>query len=303
MKHEINDLLLLQTHNPVPETHESKWAGSDAGRALFSQIERNVGEIRHAPSRPRWRRPTVTIPAFIALSGSALLFASAIAGSRTIGVDAREALQNPEKVERYLADEGIEASIVAVPVRPPLVGKWFHLYLPPDADIEEGTFALLKSYVGELDFSHPEVAERCLNGYGCDWTDVLEIPGEVKGPITLVVGREAQPHEGYWARNIRQSNELAPSGALYCMQLEDKTSGAIERRLESDGYEIRWTYEDGQESRDVAEPPAGSSVTVAYIFEPGVADIRVSPQEAVNDLRVSEGTPTRETGRPDFGPC
>ena len=310
MKNKTDDLLLLQTHNPVPETPGSGWANSDAGSALFSQVEANVGEVRLVPQRPWWRRRTVTIPVFVVLSASALLFASAIAGDKVITVSAEEALANPAAVERRLADEGIDATIEIVPAKDALVGKWFHLYLDPKAEIDDETFALLESYVGEIDYRYEKVAERCGPTAGeCERTSILEIPGSVKGPITLVVGRAAGAGEEYWAENIEWSNELAPSGALYCMQLEAMPSPEIQRVLRSAGYQVEWTYDptetgrDGEESRRVVEPPSGTQLTVAYIFRPGIVSLRVSPVQDADRHRRIAGTPTSESGRPDFGTC
>ncbi|HEX2240328.1 MAG TPA: hypothetical protein VHJ82_04230 [Actinomycetota bacterium] len=307
LKNEV-ELDLLRTHNPIPEQDDSGWGESAAGRSLFARIEAASVRARPTNKRSRWRRPTL-VPIFVVLSAGALLFASAIAGDRTIVVKASDALEDPSAVERYLAEEGIEAKINIVPTKPDLVGKWFHLFLDPNAEVDEETFALLKSYVGEIDFRYEKVAERCGDGSGCPRTGLLELPGSVKGPITLVVGREAEAGEEYWATNMEWGNELAPSGAFYCMGLEDKTPAQIEQELESNGYQVEWTYDpkhtgiDGEESRRVTQPPARTELTVAYIFRPGIVSLRVSPPEDADRSRRSAGTPTSETGRPDFGTC
>lgn len=305
------DLALLRRLNPCPETSDPTWPTSDNARELLTRIVSAAAEKGDSPERrlrPRWQRPTTTIPLLVALSASALLFASAVAGDRTITVNAADALENPAAVERRLAEEGIRANIEMVPTGPALVGKWFHLYLDPKAEIDPETFALLESYVGEIDYGYEKVAARCDAGK-CERTALLEIPGTVNVPITLVVGRPARRGETYWAQNIDWANELAPSGALYCMRLENLPFDEVERRLTAAGYDVRWTYDPrdtdaaGEESRRVASPPPGTAVTTAYIFEPGVVDLRVSPDQDVDRYRKMMGTPTATTGRPDFGTC
>lgn len=308
MKTKTDDLLLLQAHNPIPETDESKWADSDVGTALFSRVEAHAGEIPESSKRPRWRRPTVAIPVFVA--ATALLFASAIAGDKVVSVSALDALENPSAVEQQLAEQGIRAQVRAVPVKESLVGKWFHLYLDPTADVDAGTFALLRSYVGEIDYRYESVAEHCgPTAALCERTSILEIPGSVKGPITLVVGRAAEPGEEYWARNIDWSNELAPSGALYCYAFEQKRPEAARDALQTAGYEVGFTYDLKGSSGEVASIPPDSALTSATFKDVDTVVLHLAPIKAepghssAEEQRLMMGTPTAETGRPDFGGC
>lgn len=270
-----------------------------------------IGRITAAPrgARRAWRRPVTKVGAFVVVTATFFAFASAIAGDRTITVDAADALRSPASVEKRLSEEGISADVYAVPVKDDLVGKWFHLYLDPRADVDAGTFALLKSYVGELDFGYDTVAERCPGGAGCDRTSILEIPGDVKGPMTLVVGRAAGANESYWAENMDWGNELAPSGALYCLALEEKSPEEAAVLLEAKGYRVEWTYDaprsapDGERSGSVDEPPVGTGITVAYSPAPGVINLRTTALSELDHARASAGTPTAESGRPDYGTC
>lgn len=310
MKNKTDHVLLLQTHNPIPETGESEWADRGAGAALFSLIEANVGEIREIPKRPRWRRPTVIIPVFVVLSASALLFASAIAGDKVVSVSAQDALTSPSAVERQLADEGVKAQVQAVPVNDSLVGKWFHLYLDPKADVDAETFALLKSYVGEIDYRYESVAKHCgPTGGLCERTSVLEIPGSVTGPITLVVGRPAKPGEEHWARNMDWGNELAPSGALYCYALEQKNPEPVRDALETAGYEVVFNYDLKDGSAEIASIPAHAALASASFGDVDTVVLNYAPVKGEPDYpsaqeqRLMNGTPTEQTGRPDFGGC
>ncbi|HVF52358.1 MAG TPA: hypothetical protein VNC78_02000 [Actinomycetota bacterium] len=296
MKQETDDMMLLQTHNPIPETSKSDWADSDAGRALFSRIEAHLGQVRPAPRQPRWRRPTVTIPIFVVLSATGLLFASAIAGDKVINVAAEEALFNPAAVERELAAQGIQAQVQVVPVNDFLVGKWFHLYFHPRAQVDDETFHLLQSYVGVINGASESVLERCPIG-DCARTSLLEIPGSVKGPMTLVVGRQPQPGEEYWAEEIDWDNELAPSGALYCLRLEDKTPTEAGPLLRNLGYEIIWVHEADKTSSEVASPPAGSMITFAFFRGPDVVDVRTAEPAMAERYKAAGGTPSQEHPR------
>lgn len=305
-----DELLLLKAHNSVPEKHDPEWANSYEGRAVFTQIEDRMARVQPARKRPRWRRPTVTIPVFVVLSGTALLFASAIAGDKVVTVSAQEALNDPRAVERHLGSEGIDADIKVVPVKDDLVGKWFHLYLEPSGDINAETFALLKSYVGEIDYRHEAVAKRCgPTAAECERTAILELPGSVKGPITLVVGRAAEPGEEYWARNIDWGNELAPSGALYCFALEEETPHKAQETLQAAGYEVIFNYETKESSAEVATIPAGTAITSASLRDTRTAVLNLAPEQSrpgypgAKAQRLSMGTPTEESGRPDFGSC
>lgn len=310
MKTTNDDLLLLQSHNPIPETGETEWAASEAGSLLFSQIETNAEESRLSRKRSRWRRPTVTVPVFVMLSATVLLFASAIAGDKVVSVTAHDALTDPSRVERRLSAEGIEARIQAVPVKDALIGRWFHLYLDPASDVEAETFALLRSYVGQIDYRYDSVEKRCRpTAAPCERTSLLEIPGSVTGPITLVVGRAAQPGEGHWARNMDWGNELAPSGALYCYALEEKGPEATLDVLEAAGYEVIFNYDLKDNSAEVTSIPADAALATATFRDVDTVVLNYAPIKGQPDYpsaqeqRLMMGTPTDQTGRPNFGAC
>ncbi len=255
-----SELEKLRASNPVPEVHDPDWAESDTARPNCSR------RSKHAPTQTRRRRSRVS-----ALAGAARPSRSrsswccrrrrccscpAIVGDRVITVDAAEALADPVAVEAELAQQGIDADIRIVPANKTLAGKWFHLYFPPDSKIDEETFWPMKSYVGVLDARFDSVNERCPIG-DCARTSILEIPGRVKGPMTLIVGREPQPGEEYWAHEIDWDNELAPSGALYCHRLEEKTPEEASALLQRLGYEVIWVNEEDKFSEEVAFPPPG----------------------------------------------
>ncbi|MDQ4143925.1 MAG: hypothetical protein M3198_09325 [Actinomycetota bacterium] len=297
MKTTEDELLLLRAHNPVPEQHDPRWTDSPEGRALFAQIAENMSG-QPARRRPRWRRPIVTIPMVAAFSASALLFASAIARDKVVSVSAEAALADPSGVERQLANEGIQAEVRVVPVNDFLAGKWFHLYFGPEAVVDSETLALLKSYVGEIDYRYESVAEHCgPTAALCERTSILEIPGSVTGPITLVVGRAARPGEEYWARNIDWSNELAPSGAFYCHRLEGRTPTEAATLLQELGYRVLWVHEEGNTSDEVTLPPPGAEITFAMFRAPDVVDIRTARPPSAERYKEASGTPSQRYPR------
>lgn len=280
----IDGLRSLDPGADAPAPSEVEW------RSMFEAI------VESAPrGRRLWRRPVVTIPVFIALTGLAFLLTTAIAGDKVIEVAAADALRDPRAVERDLAREGIDARIVAVP-SDNLAGKWFHLYLEPRSDIDLDTYWLLKSYVGLIDYRYPSVVARCPMG-DCARTGLLELPGKVRGPITLVVGREPNPGEEFWAKNAFGMNELAPSGALWCYRLEEKTPAEAEEILSALGYDIVWVHENDARSDPVARPPAGALITTAWFRGPSVVDVRTAAPEDAVRYKNSEGTPTAEHPR------
>ncbi|HEV3472805.1 MAG TPA: hypothetical protein VG408_06315 [Actinomycetota bacterium] len=296
MKQPTEILEELSAANPVPETGSQTWAVGETGQRVFAEIASRVEQPEPAArTRRPWRRPWITIPVFVVLTGCALLLATATAGDKIVTVHAADALRDPERVEDFLAAEGIDAEVMAVPADF-LAGKWFHLYFAPGADVDEGTFALLKSYVGEIDGSQPSVLERCPLG-DCERSGVLEIPGRVRGPITLVVGRPAEPGEEYWARKIDWMNDLAPSGALYCYRLEEKTPPEADRLLRDLGYDVVWVHEVDNYSGETEMPPEGAEITWAFFRGPKTVDMRTTTPEKAEHHRVVEGTPSDQHPR------
>ena len=242
-----------------------------------------------------WRRPFVTIPALAVLSAGAFLLTTAVAGDKVIEVRAADALRDPRGLEQELARQGLDARIVAVPSED-LAGKWYAFYLEPGTDIDEDTFWLLKSYVGHLDARYPSVQERCPIG-DCARTGLLEIPGRVKGPITLIVGRVPMNGEAtYWADSFGM-NELSPSGALWCYRLEEKSPAEAESILADLGYDVIWVHEDDNYSDEVSFPPADAEITMAWFRNPKIIDVRTATAEDVDLYRSAEGTPTQNHPR------
>jgi hypothetical protein len=288
------NLDLLQGLNPVPQTGARTWAQTAAGQRIFAEIESRAGRSGDAPpgpTRPRWRRPTITIPVVAALTASALLFASAIAGDKTVQVRAEDALRDPEAVEKQLASEGIQARIQVVPVNEARVGKWVNVYADPGIQMDEATFALHSIYRGEV-MTHPVAAQLC-SGEVCKLKPLLELPGGISDPITLVVGRTSQPDEAYWA-NIDQGNLLAPTGPLYCYQLEEKSpqeAEALLRRLE---YDVVWVHEGPGVG---APPPTDAQITWAWFRDPDTIDVRTATAEDADQYRLEERTPTEKHPR------
>ena len=258
-------------------------------------FERIVAEPPRAVKTRLWRRPLVAIPAFVALSAAALVLSTAVAGEKIIEVHAQDALSDPRGLEQELARQGVDAHIVSVPSRD-LAGKWYHLYLAPNTDIDDETYWLLQSYVGLIDYRYPSVQEHCPIG-DCPRTSLLEIPARVHGPITLVVGRTPTASEqGYWTDSFGM-NELAPTGALYCYRLEERTPAEAERILHALGYDVSWDYETDNASNKVGSPPPESVVSFAWFKGPNEVEVVTSSPKDATSYKESEGTPTENHPR------
>lgn len=244
--------------------------------------------------KPVWRRPLVTIPALAMLSAGAFLLTTAVAGDKVIEVHAADALRDPRGLEQDLGRQGLDARIVAVPSKD-LTGKWVHLYLAPDDDMDMDTYWLLRSFVGLLDTRFSSVEERCPIG-DCARTSLLEIPGRVEGPITLVVGREPRPGEEFWSDNFGM-NELAPSGALWCYGLEEMTPEDAAETVRGLGYDVSWDHEKGNTANKVDAPPDGAAVVFAWFKGPAEVEIVTTSPEDAARYKTAEGTPTPEHPR------
>lgn len=259
---------------------------------MFTDI---VARPQIARRRPIWKRPTVTIPVFVALTGAAFLLTTAIAGDKVLEVRAADALRNPQALEKELARQGLDATIVEVPSED-LAGKWVHLHVDPDNDMDLDTYWLLRSMVGLIDYRFPSVQERCPLG-DCARTSLLEIPGRVRGPITLVVGREPRAGEDlYWTDNFGM-NELAPSGALYCYRLEEMTPERAAETLGGVGYKVSWAYETEMTTNRTDAPPPDADVVFASFRGPDEVEILTTAPERAERYKLSEGTPTTEHPR------
>lgn len=248
------------------------------------------------------RRTKRTVALLLAATLPLVVWMLASAGADdTITVDAADALRNPAAVESELRERGIRADVRVVPTDWSLAGKWFNLYFPPGSPVDRGTWGVLRAQVGSIDMGIPAVAERCPRGVGCGRTAALELPTELPGRITLVVGRLAKPGERYWSRHMDSLNELAPSGALYCYRLEElppAEAGALLQRL---GYELIWLYEQdffhSTSGGEVREPPAGSRLWYAWFRNPKVIDLRVASPHRARAWAEQSGTPTPQHPR------
>jgi hypothetical protein len=265
------------------EAHEERQGRVTGRRRKASMRRRGVGALLAA---------TLVVGGWVV--------ASAVGGDDTIKVDAAAAIEDPQAVERELREAGIDAEVRAVPTDPSLRGKWFWLHFPPGVDIDPETFALLQSYVGALDMGWSAVQKRCPKGVGCERTPILELPQDVPGPIVLIAGRAPLPGEKGWD-NIEGDNELAPTGALYCLRLEELSPAEAGRRLEDLGYRVDWRYAEGDPFWAPGgfpdSPPPGTGVVYAWFLGPNAVEVSVVPDELVDRVRDGVGTPVTAADR------
>lgn len=297
----LNDELdLIKNINPIPETEAQSWVATPRAERVLAEIQSRAGRGSGVPARrarSRWRKPTVTIPILIVLSGFALLFASAVADNATVLIDADDAVRNPRALVRKLAAKGIEARILIRPTTGWGVGELLFWYPDPGVILDDDTFGLVKLYMGEVDGDSRSVVERCPKLTRCSLTDPLELPVNMHGPITLVVGRAAEPGERYWARHRDASNLLIPSGPLYCYRLEEKSPEEAERILRGLGYDVILVHEVPGLSDPVASPPDAAEITWAWFRDSHTIDVRTAAPEEVEARRLDVGTPNEAQPR------
>jgi hypothetical protein len=266
---------------------------------LLEAVEEN--RVRPASRRSSTRARIRRNGAVAVVAATVVLATSVIVGGRTtIDVHGGDALADPDRVLADLRDAGIQARITAVPVDRPMAGTWWHLYFAPGVMVDELAWAKLKAQVG---VGVPQLPEEIRDaGRGIYHHETLELPRNLPGPVTLVVGRERRPGEA----EAPMDNELAPNGAFWCLHLEEMQPEQAGRVLEDLGYEVVWVYETFEtpqgESRSVDEPPSGSGITTARFRSPSVVDVRLAPQAVLDELRLGEGTLPDGADAPSWAP-
>ena len=139
----------------------------------------------------------------------------------------------------------------------------------------------------------------------------MSIPKGFAGPVTLVVSRAVEPEDAPWSRGFDFSNELAPTGLFYCLNLTSMPPASAGAVLEGLGYQVRWYYStstgnaEGLAGHDdtVDAPPPGSRVYGAELETPGIVDVGLAADADVPGLRQNDGTPdTSEPPVPSWAP-
>lgn len=261
--------------------------------------ERDSVQIPRRTRSPRIVRRTVGV----AIAAASLVVATTVlvASRDTIAVRAADAIADPAEESQDLRDAGIEARILVVPVPPSAAGTWWSLSFSPGVYVDDPVWARLKAQVGVGVAGLPEeVLDR---GRGVFHHEVLELPRNLEGPLTLAVGRAARPGEA----EAPMDNELAPNGAFWCLGLQNMPADRAGRTLEDMGYEVVWVYKTfeapGGEGHKVEAPPPGSGITTAFFRAPDVVDVRLAPEAEVEWLRLQAGTPTQGSRVPPWAPA
>lgn len=285
-----------------PDVQERRPDGFEARllpMLLKALEERDSVQIPRRPTSPRILRRSVGVAvaaAFLVVATTVL-----VASQSTISVSADDAIEDPAQVIQDLRDAGIEARILVVPVPPSAAGTWWSLSFSPGAQVDDLVWAKLKAQVGVGVARLPE--EILDRGRGVFHREILELPRNLEGPLTLSVGRAARPGEA----EAPMDNELAPNGAFWCMDLHTMAADRAGRLLQDMGHEVVWIHETfegpGGEGHQVEAPPEGSGITTAFFRAPRVVDIRLAPEAEVQRMRLQAGTPTQGGAAPDWAPA
>lgn len=285
-----------------PDVRERRADGFEARllpMLLKALEERDSAQIPRRPTSPRIVRRTIGVAvaaAFLVVATTVL-----VASQNTISVSADDAIADPAEVIQDLRDAGIEARILVVPVPPSAAGTWWSLSFSPGVQVDDLAWAKLKAQVGVGVAGLPE--EILDRGRGVFHHEILELPRNLRGPLTLSVGRAARPGEA----EAPMDNELAPNGAFWCLDLHAMPADRAGRLLEDMGYEVAWVYETfkgpGGEGHQVDAPPQGSGITTAFLRTPDVVDVRLASEAEVERLRLQAGTPTQESNVPVWAPA
>ena len=230
---------------------------------------------RQSASRPARRRWIAVLAAVLTVG--VLLGGVALGRGQTVLVSGDEALSNPRAVEQELRSQGIDASIIDVPVASPeRNGTWWWVYADRPMDV-------LGTDLVSRDISAPDMTKVV-------YVRILELPKGLEGHVTLMVGKTAGPGEPT-VDAYDSINELAPTGAFYCLHLDPLDPAAVGEALTRLGYQVEWNFEDGNQGSQVEAPPPGTVITWAWIPEPGLVDVRISPDgPEATSYRLAEGT-------------
>jgi hypothetical protein len=233
-------------------------------------------------------------------------------GTDTVQVSASDAVRDPAGVEAELRAQGVEATILVVPVPDVVANAWWHLYFEPGASVSCQDWVRLMAQVGigtnPSCFSPEEYDHLIDHGNNVRHMPVLDIPRDVHGPMTLVAGRPSSPGEDAGWPSL--GGELSPDGAFYCLGLERLDPLAAGRVLTGLGYGVRWHFNPdpfagvGVDPGDryVDTPPEGSAVVDVWFLTPDRVFVELVPAHLADAARPQYGTPTSDWTPPSWAP-
>ena len=141
-------------------------------------------------------------------------------------MDGNEALRDPTRVEGELRAQGIDATIVEVPVLSNMQGRWWWIAFDDPSGLTQREFNGLYAQVGE---GGPDPSIPIEN------STMLELP-KVQGHVTLFVGRTVPADEFRVTAydRINESLPLGPSTAWASTRTIPLRSGVRSRPVGTD---------------------------------------------------------------------
>ena len=244
---------------------------------LLNEIARPSG-ARSQPHRTRILLPMSVLVALVAslviIGGPGDLgtpaFAVTSAPNGMVSIRVVSTVASADQMNRQLASQGIPVSIQTAPSTPDLVGTWVAAQLSQDV---------------------PTAIADSVDSQTQGYATTIELPRDIRGIVTLTVGRSPRPGETIVAAGLR--NILAPGGALACQGLATTTPTQTASALSRLGYEVDfWTMGSPLALSDrVAQPPTTARVTAVFLNDFDPSDLTISVRGRSNHVIVQLASP------------
>ncbi len=216
-----------------------------ASALLTSDADRSVVARGNNPDRPGQSQSPAGEPQVVEIDTSGEMATVRLLSGRA----------DPQQVERALRGAGIDATVTAEPVAPPLEGLW--------TGASDERLSGLPGAIDENDKT------------------LVRVPTGTR--INLTFGRPARPDETYRV----STSPFLPGGPLHCAGIEKLPPLEAERAINDLGYEVSWRLETttrvfgggvSEGRADIVEdPPEGTILTNASEFAPTVMVVFISP--------------------------
>jgi hypothetical protein len=182
----------------------------------------------------------------VAMSGSPpapAAFAFEPISSETVAVRIINTTVDAAAMTAQLHEQGLNASIEALPASPQLVGTWL-------------TYSLSAGFSPSVDAA---IRAQFVNGY----LSSILLPTRFQGRVSFGIG--VPPAPGQKIQVLGIPNALAPGGRLGCLHATGGDPGTVRAAAQSWGYTVSWAEGYLGDLTPVQLPSAGQRVIAARI--------------------------------------